>query len=46
MHITNGAILETDDAVFLMNYISLGKAANEFYESCLTTKNIVVGKHS
>ena len=40
MNITNGAILEKDGEDFLMNYISLGKAADEFYESCLTEKNI------
>ena len=41
MNITNGAVLEKDDEDFLMNYISLGKAArNEFYELCLTEKNI------
>ena len=34
-------ILEKDEEDFLMNYISLGKAArNEFYELCLTEKNI------
>ena len=41
INITNGAILENDEEDFLMNYISLGKSAkNEFYELCLTEKNI------
>ena len=40
MNITDGAILEKDGEGFLMNYISLGKAADEFNESCLTEKNI------
>ena len=40
MNTTNGAILEKDGEDFLMKYISLGKAADEFYESCLTEKNI------
>ena len=38
--ITNGAILEKDEEDCLMNCISLGKAADEFYESCLKEKNI------
>ena len=38
--ITNGAILEKDEEDCLMNCISLGKAADEFYESCLTEKSI------
>ena len=38
--ITNGAILEKDEEDCLRNCISLGKAADEFYESCLTEKNI------
>ena len=34
MNIVTNAILEKDEEDFLMNYISLGKAArNEFYES-------------
>ena len=34
MNIVTDAILEKDEEDFLMNYISLGKAArNEFYES-------------
>ena len=38
---STGAILEKDEEDFLMNCISLGKAArNEFYESRLTEKNI------
>ena len=41
MNIATGAILEKDEEDFLMNSISLGKAArNEFYESRLTEKNI------
>ena len=41
MNIATGAILEKDEEDFLMNCISLGKAArNEFYESRLTEKNI------
>ena len=36
--ITNGAILEKDEEDCLMNCISLGKAADEFYESCLKEK--------
>ena len=41
MNIATGAILEKDEEDFLMNSISLGKAArNEFYESSLTEKNI------
>ena len=41
MNIATGAILEKDKEDFLMNYISLGKAArNEFYVSRLTEKNI------
>ena len=38
--ITNGAILEKDEEDCLMNCISLGKAADEFYASRLTEKNI------
>ena len=38
--ITNGAILEKHEEDCLMNCISLGKAADEFYESCLTEKSI------
>ena len=38
--ITNGTILEKDEEDCLMNCISLGKAADEFYESCLKEKNI------
>ena len=41
MNIATGAILENGEEDFLMNCISLGKAArNEFYESHLTEKNI------
>ena len=41
MNIVTGEILEKDEEDFLMNCISLGKAArNEFYESPLTEKNI------
>ena len=40
MNTTNGAILEKDGEDFLMKYISLGKVADEFYESYLTEKNI------
>ena len=41
MNIATGAILENGEEDFLMNCISLGKAArNEFYESRLTEKNI------
>ena len=41
MNIVTDAILEKDEEDFLMNYISLGKAArNEFYESRLPEKNI------
>ena len=41
MNIATGAILEKDEEDFLMNCISLGKAArNEFYESRLAEKNI------
>ena len=38
---STGAILEKDEEDFLMNCISLGKAArNEFFESRLTEKNV------
>ena len=41
MNIATGAILQKDKQDFLMNCISLGKAArNEFYESRLPEKNI------
>ena len=41
MNISTGAILEKDEEDFLMNCISLGKAArNEFYETRLTEKNM------
>ena len=41
MNIVTGEILEKDEEDFLMNCISLGKAArSEFYESRLTEKNI------
>ena len=41
MNIATGAILENDEEEFLMNWISLGKAArNKFYESHLTEKDI------
>ena len=41
MNIVTDAILEKDEEDFLMNQISLGKAArNEFYESRLPEKNI------
>ena len=41
MNIATGAILEKDKEDFLMNCISLGKAArNEFYVSRLTERNI------
>ena len=41
MNIVTGEILEKDEEDFLMNCISLGKAArNEFYESRLSEKNI------
>ena len=41
MNIATGAILKKDEEDFLMNCISLGKAAgNEFYESRLTEKNM------
>ena len=41
MNIATGAILENDEEEFLMNCISLGKAArNKFYESHLTEKDI------
>ena len=47
MNIATGAILEKDEEDFLMNSISLGKAArNEFYESRLTEKNIKLRKAS
>ena len=41
MNIATGAISENDEEDFLMNCISLAKAArNKFYESRLTDKNI------
>ena len=41
MNNATGAILEKDEEDFLMNCISLGKAArNEFFESRLTEKNV------
>ena len=41
MNIASGVILENDEEEFLMNCISLGKAArNKFYESRLTEKDI------
>ena len=40
MNIATGAILEKEEKDFLMNYISLRKAAiSEFYKSRLTEKN-------
>ena len=35
MNIAPAAVLEKDKEDFLMNCNSLGKAASEFYESCL-----------
>ena len=47
MNIATGAILEKDEEDFLMNCISLGKAArNEFWVTSDREKYTFVGNHS